>query len=605
MNRIWVILTLLAAASAVVQADVTGVSGPAQATWGSTINVSVSVANPGEVATARQKFEIAMRQRAARPMPWQTLMPVEIRPIWQGAKVDVSFPVILPAAPDLLGNLDGDFDIAILDPAATEPSKPVCDTYPLHIETRDADGTIDGAFVPRNYDLLAANSSPARTSPDWLIQTGIRHAREDCTWGEFEPEEGKWDEKAFGPESRFGSLLLQHRKHDMTALPMIGGIPTWAQAKDAEGKPMGGWGPPADSAKWAAFVDKVVGYYSKAPYYQRDWQIWNEASGTVNTGFWTGGSWENYINQVHNPAARAIRSHHADYNGNGKEDLGERCRVVYGGFPCSNWNDASYAKVLETDGAGDLTDILDAHYMQGLKWFQDEKLSGNVYDKWIATGKAHGAWQTEDGHSFADDPTWIPTIYFADFSWALAHNWNHKDKYREYFFHYYAAEPNRGFYWSGDTPKWPNGYAISTLMRVTRGDLAPVGSKRTVKMVARGQVIDGASLLLKPILAGGRMVFLFARPIDTPEGSVTFEIPLRTGEHVKALTRTTLVRGVERAVRFETINKTLKFELPWIAVTKDEAGMDNPKSPWAYITIECTKPMTTWGDGKEWEKLLR
>jgi len=106
--------------------------------------------------------------------------------------------------------------------------------------------------------------------------------------------------------------------------------------------------------------------------------------------------------------------------------------------------------------------------------------------------------------------------------------------------------------------------------------------------------VDNPVELCKPILAGGRLVLLFSKPADAASGNARFEIALKTGDHVKAVTRTTVVKGVEREVRFTTTRHTLRFELPWQAVEKNEAGMEDPKSPWVYITVECIRPIKTW-----------
>ncbi len=362
MKRLFLVWILaIVACCAMAQADVVGVSGPPHATWGTTISITVSVANPGTVATARQKLDIAMRRGSAnrsrtnnspteqaprRSAPWQTLSSIEIRPIWQGAKVDVEFPIVLPVAPDKLGNLDGNFEIALLEPAGSEPTKPVCPAYSVRIETRDALGMVNGVYVPRTNDLRAPGSA-----------------------------------------------------------------------------------------------------------------------------------------------------------------------------------------------------------------------------------------QTQR-------PTWDPVAYFAGLSGALSNKLIGKDKFREDFVQSAGA---------GNTVSTTSGgRSAGPLMRLTRGDLAPVGPKRVIRMWNDGNVIDSSTSECKPMLAGGRMIFIFTKPSDADSGTAKFEIPLRTGEYVKALTRTTWGTGVSRAVRYTTNNKTLSFDLPWVAGEKDAAGMDNTKSPWAYITVECISPIGTW-----------
>jgi hypothetical protein len=581
-------LALLASSVSAAQGvlpKIQDLTGPPHGTWGEEIVLRYDIASSADAPAANAELLLVLRRRDGNGNGTEVLLDRA-----GVGRSGLCTSVRLPKPPDRHGNADGDFDIDLRYLASDGRGAVTIASHPIHIETRDRWGRIDGRYVPRNYDLIAANSAPARTSPDWLVQTGIRHAREDCSWGEFESEDGKWSEKAFGPESRFGSLLLQHRKYDMTALPVILAIPPWAQARGPDGKPMGDGGPPADPERFAAFVDKVVGYYSKAPYSQQDWQIWNEASGTTNTGFWSGGSWENYVNTIHNPAARAIRKHYVDLNGNGKEDPGERCRVVYGGFPCSNWNDGSYVNVLDINGCGDLTDILDGHYMQGLRWFERE-WSGKVYQKWMATGKTQGCWLTEEGYDMAVQPLWTPLTYFQDLGWALNRNWNHKDKYRNYFFHYYAAQEKQGFYWSGPEPRWPNGHSIRTLMKVTRGDLSFPGAGRTIETENGTLTYSSSHQSYPPILCGGRLVMIFRPDREDADGVARVSVRLKPSEEVKAVRRTTLVKGIESPLEFRVAGGLLRFDVPWKKVALTEREIDDPLSPHCYITVECARPI--------------
>jgi hypothetical protein len=455
--------------------------------------------------------------------------------------------------------------------------------HALHIETRDSTGHIGGRYVPRNYDLFGAQAGPANMEPDWLVRNGIRHGRTDFPWGEFEPRPGRWDLEAF---RKFGEKLALAKRYDMTLLPMLCGAPAWAAA---DGK--GGWKPARDVSNWTRFVDKIVGHYSRPPYLQQHWQVWNEAPAGP---FWPGDlPLEVYIEKVHNPAARAIRKHFVDRNGNGLMDDGERCLVVWGGWPASHWQGGQYRRALEIGGAGELTDILDGHYMQGLRWFEDTRWSGDVYSKWIRGGRAVGCWQTEMGHGFATNPVWLPQTFFQDLGWALAHDWNRKDRYRNYFFHYYAAQPRHGFYWDSDAPRWPNGYSIRTLMRVTRGDLTLPGPSRKI-LVEQGTASFADSmghLTLRPLLAGGRLVFLFRPDESNADGKASVRITLKPGEEARSVTRVTLVQGVETAVRFSQHERALVFELPWKPSEFSAEKPDHPLSPTCYVVVACDKPM--------------
>jgi hypothetical protein len=413
--------------------------------------------------------------------------------------------------------------------------------------------------------MFGANCAPVELNANWLTQTGIRHARIDCSWSKFEPREGEFDDAEFTEQGLLGRQILLAHQHDMTVLPILAGIPDWAQSSD---KP-NGWSPPADPEKWAHFVDRVVGHFSKPPYNQKYWQVWNEAPAHP---FWPQNiSLEHYIEKVHNPAAKMVRKHGG--------------KVVWGGWPSTHWQDGQYAKALDMSGAGELTDILDAHYVQGLRWFERGNWSGNVYQRWLNGSKAIGCWQTEMGWTFAEHAHWLTRTYFQDISWALHHNWNHKDKYRNYFFHYYAAQPNRGFYWNGPDLKYPNGFTIRTLMHVTRGDLALVGKKRTIDAQGAAVNYNDGHLQLTPILAGGRLVML---PITSSDKQkARFSIALRSGEQVRNVKRVTCVKGDETDAPFTQTAEALHFEL-------NNQQINGPKSAGSYIIVTCDKPLTTW-----------
>lgn len=550
------------------------VTGPAQAQWGSTIvcQVASPIKEPGGQWTWRLKHrgQDDIWAQGDVPQPQET------------TAAGIRLTLKLPAAPDPVGNADGDFDLSFTVMAHDQQIE-LGPAHPIHIETRDHNGRIAGRYVPRNYDLFAATSGPAEINPDWLTKNGLRHGRRDASWGTFELEDGKWEPKAFEKLER---ILTLARRYDMTVLPILAGAPDWASYDDK-----GGWKPAKDPQRWAAFVDRVVEHFSKAPYYQRHWQVWNEAPANP---FWpTDVSLETYIQKVHNPAARAIRKHYADLNGNGERDEGEQCLVVYGGWPCSHWQGGQYAKALETNGCGELTDILDAHYVQGLRWFE-RAWSGNVYQTWMKSGKAKGCWQTEMGWSLATGPHWLPYTFFQEIGWALSHEWDRKDKYRDYFFHYYAAQPNHGLYWSGPEPKWPNGYSIRTLMQVTRGDLALPGPGRVIEAENGSASYSDVHKTVVPILAGGRLVFIFWPGSETKPGVAHFKIHLKAGEVVKQVTRISLAKGNTSSIDFTAADDVLQFDLPWKPAKATEDQFDGPLSPFCYVVVECEAPMAHW-----------
>jgi len=275
-------------------------------------------------------------------------------------------------------------------------------------------------------------------------------------------------------------------------------------------------------------VDKVVGYFSQAPYYQQHWQIWNEAH--IDTGFWHDESIEQYIDTIHSPAANAIHSHYVDRNENGEEDPGERCIVVYGGWPCNHWTGGEYEQAL-------------------------------------------GCWQTENGFGFSENPYWLPQLYIHDLYWVLNHNWHRPDQYREYFFHYYVAQPQMGFKWSAENYKYPNYYSMRTFMLTTWGDLYLPGEGRKIEP-SQGIAAD-------PLLCGGRLVFLFK---DYEVGDqISVRLALRPGEQVASVVNVDVVWSTQTALPFQQRGDYVTIHVP---TSEDDS---HPKM--CYISVSCREPM--------------
>ncbi|MFI5380193.1 MAG: hypothetical protein ACHRHE_12920, partial [Tepidisphaerales bacterium] len=556
----------------------------AHGTWGNTVTLSIVLRNTGATGIAGGSVEVLLNPRAKPAEEPRTLTRFATIALPPGQSLTKDVVCILPKPPDPQGRGDGDFDIIVAFRADNAERVLLGPSHPIHIETRDESGKIGGNYLPRVYDLVAANAAPGKPYPDWLVATGIRNSRDSVAWGAFEPADGKWDQKQFGPASPLGSLILQARKYDMTTIPTLLNIPEWAQRKNEAGRKRGPWAPPADPARWAAFVDKVVGYYCREPYCQRDWQVWNEA-GELDAShcFWDGTMAE-YVETVHNPAAQAIRKHHV--GASGRQGPGERCRVVYGGLPDTDARDGRYARVLDLRGCGELTDILDAHYVSNLQWFADQKQSGDVYSPWVKTGRARGCWITEDGWGRADKPEWAPGYYFNAIQWALDHDWSHKDKYRVYFFHYYAAEENKGFFWIDNNRKWPNGYSIRTLMDLFQGDLAPAGPARRIEATHGVEV--GA------LLAGGRLLAMPFSENFRRDGQARVGIRLKPDEKVASVSRITAVKGIKTSIRFEVRDGRLEFDFAWKNIDRSVEGMNDPLTPVCYLVVECDRDLTTW-----------
>ncbi len=166
--------------------------------------------------------------------------------------------------------------------------------------------------------------------------------------------------------------------------------------------------PPASTANWTAYVQKVVDYLHPAPYNVQYFQVWNEALDSSSSFYF--GSLDDYIQRVLIPAATVIR------NAGGK--------VVYGGFPVTGTMQ-QLIDALDRNSAWDNIDVIDTHYF-----------GTEAYDtlRTAADSRGHTGmpiWQTENG--FTPDCAYVPTSYTKRIYWALQHNWT-QDRYKAFYF---------------------------------------------------------------------------------------------------------------------------------------------------------------------------
>ena len=136
---------------------------------------------------------------------------------------------------------------------------------------------------------------------------------------------------------------------------------------------------------------------------------------------------QDYVERIHIPAARIIRSY--------------RAYVVYGGWPDQGGLD-NFSKWLEyrspvlKERMLDWVDYIDTHYL-GVGDLD------SLYQQYVKKGPARGIWQTEIGDAYMKDPHYLPR-YFFDFAvWALDRNWDDPDKYVSMVYHWDGYEPFR------------------------------------------------------------------------------------------------------------------------------------------------------------------
>jgi hypothetical protein len=242
-------------------------------------------------------------------------------------------------------------------------------------------------------------------------------------------------------DSDLTPALLANSRNGIASLLLLGYTPHWNATVPGDSKSA-----PVDVEAWKRYVDAVVRKYSAPPYNLRYFQIWNEAAGRLSGGlaqatFWHGPdadgnvktskpyerAMQDYVERIHIPAARIIRSYHA--------------YVVYGGWPDQGGLDnfktwLEYRSPELKERMLDWVDYIDTHYLPVADL-------DSLYQQYVKKGPARGLWQTEIGDEFMKDPHYLP-CYFFDFAvWALDRNWDDPNKYVSMVYHWDGYEPFR------------------------------------------------------------------------------------------------------------------------------------------------------------------
>lgn len=232
---------------------------------------------------------------------------------------------------------------------------------------------------------------------------GIGWVRQDLSWIDVESQKGVYD------WSKFDEKVKQASAQKLKILPMLAYTPKFYQTIPNKIS-----SEPSNYQAWLQFVTEAVKRYSQAPYNIHYFQIWNEP--TKKAGFWIGNN-QNYIDKIYIPAAKIIKEH-GSY-------------VVFGGWPISNSFD-EFMTVLDYHDAWKFTDIIDFHY-------GPRKYFTPLYNKYVATNKVKGIWETEMG--FRNGPFLVSKAYLFRLEWALNHNWDNPEKYVSFW---YPAWANGG-----------------------------------------------------------------------------------------------------------------------------------------------------------------
>ncbi|MBI4978942.1 MAG: beta-galactosidase [Spirochaetes bacterium] len=113
--------------------------------------------------------------------------------------------------------------------------------------------------------------------PYWRIldMLGVDAVRIDFSWSWLEPKKGEFNFDVYN------SLVDNHRKLNMTMLPILDYFVRWIYPADADMEKMKNV-PPADLSPFYTYVEKTIGVFkNRLPV----WEVWNEPD---LTGFWNG-----------------------------------------------------------------------------------------------------------------------------------------------------------------------------------------------------------------------------------------------------------------------------------------------------------------------------
>ncbi|CAN7270533.1 hypothetical protein [Paraburkholderia terricola] len=241
--------------------------------------------------------------------------------------------------------------------------------------------------------------------------------------------------------SELPPVVIRNNRNGVRSLLLLAYTPKWNASVPGDSKSA-----PIDVDAWKRYVDAVVRKYAAPPYNLRHFQIWNEAAGKLSGGqvqasFWHGPHFnedrklsrpyeramQDYVERIHLPAARIIRSYGA--------------YVVYGGWPDQGGLDnfrrwLEYRSPLYDERMLDQVDYIDTHYLPVHEL-------DPLYEQYVKHGPARGIWQTEIGDTYMKDPHYLPRYFFEFAAWALDREWNDPNKYVSMIYHWDGYEPFR------------------------------------------------------------------------------------------------------------------------------------------------------------------
>lgn len=374
-------------------------------------------------------------------------------------------------------------------------------------------------------------------------------------------------------DSDLPPALIANNRNGIGSLLLLGYTPAWNARVPGDDKSA-----PVDVEAWKRYVDAVVRKYSAPPYNLRYFQIWNEAAGRLSGGlaqatFWHGPdadgnvktskpyerAMQDYVERIHIPAARIIRSYHA--------------YVVYGGWPDQGGLDnfrtwLEYRSPVLKERMLDWVDYIDTHYLPVADL-------DSLYQQYVKNGPARGIWQTEIGDEYMKDPHYLP-CYFFDFAvWALDRNWDDPNKYLSMVYHWDGYEPFRLTH-RGPPMRTYNasGWSLIVLNRTASGSLASFSKPLKFERGASGSALRSGHDVVMQVRADPGWQTVSVAGLKPPASRNT------RVEFIDALTGTASARDdVALAWNDETLK--IRFKVP------DRVnGADNkPPKHLAYVVL--------------------
>ena len=199
-----------------------------------------------------------------------------------------------------------------------------------------------------------------------------------------------------------------------------------------------------------------------------------------------------YVDSIHIPAAQIIRS----YGGN----------VVYGGWP-DQGGLSTYTQWLEYVSTNynsrilDWTDYIDTHYY-------GVSTMSYLYNRYVATGKIKGVWQSEVGWDYMTNPNFIAQFYFNMAQFALNNNWTDPNQFVAMIYTIWGN--GQAFLPLNNGSLTQTGQSLVTLNQVLSGTLGGFYFPMTYS--------SGSSVV--PLYNGNQIVF----QVQAPQGAASIDV---------------------------------------------------------------------------------